>query len=56
MTDHQKTEKFYGRRKGRPLRKQQSRVMEDLLPRLRVDGSQGPVDVAGLFSSPRREC
>lgn len=55
MTDHQKTEKFYGRRKGRPLRKQQSRVMEDLLPRLRVDGADGPVDLAGLFPAPRRE-
>lgn len=46
-------EVYYGRRKGRPLRRQRSDLMESLLPRLRLDVAFGrPLDVAGLFDRP----
>jgi tRNA (guanine-N7-)-methyltransferase len=41
---------FFGRRKGKPLRKGQAGVMETLLPRLAVDLSQlPPADLGDLF-------
>ena len=43
---------FYGRRKGKQLRAGQSRLVDELLPRLRISASpSGVVDVAGLFAS-----
>jgi tRNA (guanine-N7-)-methyltransferase len=43
---------FYGRRKGKPLRVGQANAIEDLLPRLAVDVSTGPIDPRGLFADP----
>ena len=40
---------FYGRRKGRALRSGRSRLLEALLPKLRVDLSRGKIDPAALF-------
>ena len=37
MIDEAPALRLYGRRKGRPLRVRKSRLMEDLLPRLRID-------------------
>jgi tRNA (guanine-N7-)-methyltransferase len=43
---------FYGRRKGKPLRKGQANVIETLLPTLSVDLTQGPPnDVRTLFEA-----
>lgn len=44
---------FYGRRKGKALRKGQAGVMETLLPRLELDlDSPAPADLAALFDAP----
>jgi tRNA (guanine-N7-)-methyltransferase len=40
---------FYGRRKGKQLRPGQSRLIEDLLPELRIPPTVVPLDPAGLF-------
>lgn len=45
---------FFGRRKGKSLRPGHERLLEDLLPRLRIelpDGGQ-PIDAAALFPVP----
>lgn len=42
---------FFGRKKGHRLRDQQSRLMEETLPRLRV-GPDAVDDIAALFSLP----
>lgn len=44
--------RFYGRRKGRPLRKGQQGLIETLLPRLAIDlPATGKIDPRGLFAS-----
>lgn len=48
MNAPERTWRFHGRRKGRPLKPRQRRLMEELLPRLAID-DDGPVDPAGLF-------
>ena len=45
---------FFGRRKGKRLRPHQAGLVEDLLPRLRIDRT-GPVDPRSLFSRPVEE-
>jgi tRNA (guanine-N7-)-methyltransferase len=46
---------FYGRRKGRPLRKGRQSLFDELLPRITVPLSEGAVlDPARLFASKRR--
>ncbi|HVO04161.1 MAG TPA: tRNA (guanosine(46)-N7)-methyltransferase TrmB [Candidatus Cybelea sp.] len=46
---------FYGRRKGRPLRRGRLALFEDLLPRLRVPLEAGAaLDPAALFAPPPR--
>ena len=43
---------LYGRHKGKPLSPARERLMDDLLPRLRLDvGSPPPADVADLFDN-----
>ncbi len=42
---------FFGRRKGKKLRSRQAELVDDLLPRLRIDRT-GPVDPAALFPRP----
>lgn len=55
MSDIQKSEKFYGRRKGRPLRERHQRLIDNLLPKLAVDLSGDQVDMDGLFSHDPKE-
>lgn len=43
---------FYGRRKGRPLRAGRQRLVDELLPQIRVDLSRGEVDPETLFDPP----
>ena len=45
----------FGRRKGHALRAGQARLMETLLPRLRLDLSAPVSDPAALFAAPVRE-
>lgn len=45
----QQTPRFYGRRKGRPLRAKRTEVMETLLPQVRIDLLEAPIDPATLF-------
>jgi tRNA (guanine-N7-)-methyltransferase len=40
---------FYGRRKGKQLRPGQHRLVEELLPRLRIESASGPLDPGSLF-------
>lgn len=48
--------KFYGRRKGRQLRKGQQALVDTLLPQLAIDlPPSGQVDPVGLFAPPVRE-
>jgi tRNA (guanine-N7-)-methyltransferase len=48
-----RTAAFYGRRKGKPLRKGQAGVIETLLPELAIDLSRpAPADLATLFDVP----
>lgn len=48
---------LYGRRRGRPLRRHRSTLIEDLLPRLQLAPPEGGgrIDVAGLFDTPKRD-
>jgi tRNA (guanine-N7-)-methyltransferase len=47
--------RFYGRRRGRPLRQGRHRLKDDLLPRLAIDlPEQGALDPASLFPTPPR--
>lgn len=50
-TEQPRAGSFYGRRKGHRLREQQSRLMEETLPRLRID-PDAISDVAALFARP----
>lgn len=47
-----RTNAFYGRRKGKPLRLGQANAIEDLLPRLAVDVTAAPIDPRALFAAP----
>ncbi len=50
-------ERLHGRRRGRPLRKGRARLVETLLPQLRVRlPDEGPVDLPALFGTPRTAC
>ncbi len=46
---------FYGRRKGRALRRGRKQLLESLLPRIRIDLAVGGIDPAALFDPPRAE-
>ena len=47
--------RFYGRRKGKPLKAGRELLLETLLPRLRIAPPTGPLDLKSLFShSPRQ--
>ena len=47
------TESFFGRRKGQQLRGRKQRMMDETLPRLRIDISTAPVDdIHSLFEKP----
>ncbi|GHE54371.1 tRNA (guanine-N(7)-)-methyltransferase [Camelimonas fluminis] len=50
-TEQPRAGSFYGRRKGHRLREQQSRLMEETLPRLRI-GPDAVSDVSALFARP----
>lgn len=41
--------RYYGRRKGKPLKAGREGLLESLLPRLRIEQPKGPFDPAGLF-------
>jgi tRNA (guanine-N7-)-methyltransferase len=43
---------FRGRRKGRALRPGRQRLLDELLPRLKIDLSSDRIDPAGLFARP----
>lgn len=45
---------FHGRRKGRSLRAGRQRLVEQLLPGLRIEPGADPVDPAALFGPPAR--
>jgi tRNA (guanine-N7-)-methyltransferase len=49
--------RLFGRRKGRPLRKRRTELIDVLLPQLQIalPNSGGRLDPAGLFDSPKRE-
>ena len=48
--------RFYGRRKGRPLRKGQLQLVDTLLPRLAIDlPASGTFDPRTLFPQAPRE-
>lgn len=46
---------FYGRRKGRSLRAGRRRLIEELLPKIRVDLTADRIDPAALFAPPARD-
>lgn len=49
------TEAFFGRRKGPPLRGRKLRLMQELLPELRLDLSQpSPHEISVLFERPAK--
>jgi len=50
-------QRWYGRRLGKPLRATRRRLLEDLLPKIRIDPESGtlPADLKDLFASPVRE-
>jgi tRNA (guanine-N7-)-methyltransferase len=53
----QKTEepiRFYGRRKGKPLKATRLNLLESLLPQLAIPTPTAPLDPATLFATPRR--
>ena len=43
---------FYGRRKGRALRPGRRRLLDELLPRVRIEPDSGPIDPLALFERP----
>jgi tRNA (guanine-N7-)-methyltransferase len=45
---------FYGRRKGRPLRKGRQFLFDELLPRITIPLSKGALDPATLFAPQKR--
>ncbi|NQW00747.1 MAG: tRNA (guanosine(46)-N7)-methyltransferase TrmB [Rhodospirillales bacterium] len=49
--------RWYGRRQGKPLRATRRRLLEELLPKIRIDPQpdQIPPDLSRLFASPVRE-
>jgi tRNA (guanine-N7-)-methyltransferase len=47
--------RFYGRRKGKPLKAGREALLETLLPRLRITPPTGPLAPAGLFPFPPRQ-
>ncbi|KAB2857226.1 MAG: tRNA (guanosine(46)-N7)-methyltransferase TrmB, partial [Bauldia sp.] len=48
--------RFYGRRKGRPLRQGQQHLIDTLLPRLVIDlPASGKLDPRSLFQRPPKE-
>ncbi len=44
---------LYGRRRGKKLRPAQRRLLEEMLPQIRIAPGDGPVDLAALFGDPR---
>lgn len=48
--------KFYGRRKGKPLKTTRARLVEELLPKLRVEvpPEGGTLNLEALFGGPKR--
>ena len=52
MGDPTTLRRLYGRSKGRPLRKSQAALVEELLPALSVP-DEGPLDSRGLFGDDR---
>ncbi len=54
-TDDGAPARFHGRRRGRPLRKGRSRLIETLLPDLSIRLPEaGTLDLSALFATPRR--
>jgi tRNA (guanine-N7-)-methyltransferase len=47
-----KRRRLYGRRRGRILRKGRKALLEELLPKLRTEIGDGPLDPAALFDRP----
>lgn len=47
--------RFYGRRKGRPLRVQKQALIETLLPRLALPSGEGPLDLSRYFDPGQAE-
>ena len=56
MSDHTTDEpiRFYGRRKGKPLKATRLSLLESLLPKLAIPMPTGPLDPAGLFAQAPR--
>jgi tRNA (guanine-N7-)-methyltransferase len=48
-------EAFFGRRKGKPLRAGERRLLDEALPRRALDVGALPADLAALFATPVRE-
>ena len=48
MQEHRK-QPFHGRRKGRTIRAGRQRLLDELLPRLKIDIAAGQIDPAALF-------
>ena len=51
-SDGLKRRRLYGRRRGRVLRKGRKALLEELLPKLRIEIGDGPLDPAALFDRP----
>lgn len=51
QTDH----RFYGRRKGKPLKAGRERLLDTLLPKLRIEPPSAPLDPQTLFPKTPRE-
>jgi tRNA (guanine-N7-)-methyltransferase len=47
--------RFFGRAKGKTLRKEQSALMQALLPRLKLPGGEGPLEITALFAEKPSE-
>ena len=47
--------RLFGRRKGRPLRAAQQRLVDELLPKVALDTQAAQIDPAALFDPPRSE-
>jgi tRNA (guanine-N7-)-methyltransferase len=52
---HSEDGRIYGRRHGRPLRRSQERLLDDVLPRVAIPPGQEPLDPAALFAHKPRE-